>query len=78
MTDTKIIAQLTRENLSFKECLLDVLGSADKISIQCVGCGGPLNDNIKLYTSEQMKDFWTINEEAEYIAEYIRSALSVE
>lgn len=77
MTDTEIIAQLTRDNLEYKECLKEVLKSANQISMQCVGCGGPLNDNVKFYTNDQMKDFWIINEEAEYIVSEIEAVLEI-
>lgn len=36
-----------------------------KISRLCTCIGGPLNDNKKGYTKEQMLDFWQINELAE-------------
>ena len=77
MTDTEIIAQLTRENLEYEECLVKVLEVVKKINLQCVGCGRPLNDNKKCYNSEQLKDFSDINEEAEYSINLIEGALSI-
>lgn len=43
---------------SYKEACNNIIGS-----IYCIG--GPLNDNCKQYTKEQMKDFWYIVRQAE-------------
>lgn len=77
MTDTEIIAQLTRENLEYKNCLIEVLKSANQINNYCVCIGRPLNDNVKNYNNDQLKDFWDINNEAEFIVDLIEDVLEI-
>ena len=37
----------------------------NSISVECVGGGAPLNDNVKGYSHKQMGDFFRINEFAQ-------------
>ena len=77
MKDDEIIAQLVRENLTYKDTLMKIMDSASNINLSCVGCGRALNDNVKNYTHDQMKDFWDINNEAEFIVDLIEDVLEI-
>lgn len=49
----KDLYELQKQNKALKETIKDCLGH-----IYCIG--GPLNDNIKGYTKDQLNDFFTI------------------
>lgn len=51
--DLIVSQQLERQLNEFEEASKNIGGII-------YGCGGPLNDNCKQYTSDQMKDFWDI------------------
>ena len=65
MNQVELIAkqQLEIENLKLESA--ERKEALEKISLCCVCIGGPLNDNCKGYTREQMADFFEINTLAE-------------
>lgn len=69
------IADLFTENYLLKKCLEKILSEAQSIRSRIVCIGGPLNDNVKRYTPDQLKDFWDINETAEYIVSEIEDRI---
>lgn len=62
MTDAEVIAKLAKENLEMKEALQSAYCLAHEISTACVCIGGPLNDNVRGYTKEQLSDWNEIYE----------------
>lgn len=55
-----VIAKQQREIESLKDELAGCVASLQEIVLTCVCIGGPLNDNIKGYTRDQMVDFFRI------------------
>lgn len=56
----KLIAIQQLEIQILKEKVAEYEKARNTILGIIYGCGGPLNDNCKQYTSSQMKDFWDI------------------
>lgn len=64
----KLIAAQALELHDKTEQLTEIGKYATKIITAIVGIGGPLNDNKKLYTSSQQRDFQYILDWAEAIS----------
>jgi len=71
------LADLFTENYLLKKCLEKILIECQSINLSIVCVGGPLNDNIKGYTPDQMKDFWKINDSTEFMIDEIENALGL-
>lgn len=71
MTNEEMITDLLRENLEFKKLLGEINESTRDIHGILYAVGAGLNDNVKQFTKEQMKDLFAIAEIIEYIRESI-------
>ena len=71
------IADLFTENYLLKKCLEKILTECQSINLSIVCVGGPLNDNVKCYTPDQMKDFWKINDITEFMISEIEDVLGI-
>ena len=60
LSKDKLIVSQQLEIQELKRQLLKFNEASKNIYTIIYGCGGPLNDNCKQYTSVQMKDFWDI------------------
>lgn len=67
MTNEEIIVKLLKENLKMKETLEECFEYASSITGKLFCIGGGLNDNIKNYTQDQMKDLIFIASSAKAI-----------
>ncbi len=69
MTEHELIAKQALEIANLTESLDYARKNCRSIHMICIGVGGPLNDNVKQYTRDQMVEFYHINQlAAEVIA----------
>lgn len=62
MTEQELIAKQALEIANLTEALDHAKENCRMIHMTCVGIGGPLNDNVKQYTRDQMLEFHHINQ----------------
>ena len=60
MKKEEAITILVVENLSMRQRLKEIYEMAQRIKGKIYCIGGPLNDNVKQYNKDQMKDFFDI------------------
>jgi hypothetical protein len=63
----KLIASQQLEIFEMKEPLANIKNDASAICMNIVGMRGPLNDNVKGYTKQQMADWQRVLDLAESI-----------
>lgn len=63
----KLIASQQLEIFEMKERLAAIKDDANAICISIIGMGGPLNDNVKGYTKQQMADWQRVLDLSESI-----------
>lgn len=57
MTDDALIALQARRIAALEEQIADYQCACAAVRAECVAVGGPLNDNAKGYTPEQLRDW---------------------
>lgn len=62
MTKDELIGQQAYRIASLENEVSDLRARMTRISLECVGIGGPLNDNVLQYTKEQLGPFFRIEE----------------
>lgn len=64
MTEQELIAKQALQIANLEQELSEAKAACTEIHMMCVCIGGPLNDNKKGYTRDQMRDFFFIDEHA--------------
>lgn len=57
MKNSEVIAKLSKKNLELEDKLKNIYDEAHSIYSTLYCIGGPLNDNVRNYTNEQLKTF---------------------
>ena len=71
MTKDEVNGKLIHRVMELEKSLKEINKNIDNIIKSIVSIGGPLNDNVKRYTSSQLKDFQYILDNAEEVQDDI-------
>jgi hypothetical protein len=69
ITEQELIAKQALQIANLEHKLSEAQAACTEIHMICVCIGGPLNDNKKGYTRDQMQDFFFIDEYASSVIE---------